>query len=57
MVVVKSTPVSYTHLDVYKRQVTEDIHASIWMLAAYTVLLCFTLFKTGSMSKSIFNAH
>lgn len=37
--------------------VTEDIHASIWMLAAYTVLLCFTLFKTGSMSKSIFNAH
>jgi len=23
----------------------------------YTVLLCFTLFKTGSLSKSIFNAH
>lgn len=37
--------------------VTEDIHASIWMIAAYTVLLCFTLFKTASMSKSIFNAH
>lgn len=37
--------------------VTEDIHASIWMIAAYTVLLCFTLFKTGSLSKSIFNSH
>jgi len=23
----------------------------------YTVLLCFTLFKTGSLSKSLFNAH
>jgi len=37
--------------------ITDDIHASIWMVAAYTVLLCFTLFKTGSLSKSIFNAH
>ena len=26
-----------------------------WM--GYTVLLCFTLFKTGSLSKSLFNAH
>ena len=23
----------------------------------YTVLLCFTLFKTGSLSKAVFNAH
>ena len=37
--------------------VTANIHASIWMVAAYTVLLCFTLFKTGSLSKQIFNAH
>jgi len=37
--------------------ITEDIHASIWMVAAYTVLLCFTLFKTGSLSKQIFNSH
>lgn len=37
--------------------ITSNIHASIWMIAAYTVLLCFTLFKTGSLSKSIFNAH
>lgn len=35
----------------------ENIHASIFQIAAYTVLLCFSLFKTGSLSKSIFNAH
>jgi len=23
----------------------------------YTVLLCFTLFKTGTLAKSVFNAH
>ena len=37
--------------------VTENIHASIWMIAGYTVLLCFALFKKGTFSKSIFNAH
>jgi len=37
--------------------VTDNIHASIWMVAAYTVLLCFTLFRTGSLSKQIFNVH
>jgi len=31
-----------------------SIHAAIWGCAGYTVLLCFTLFKTGSLSKSIF---
>ena len=36
---------------------SENIHASIFQIAAYTVLLCFSLFKTGSLSKSIFNAH
>ena len=36
---------------------TSDIHSSIFTIAAYTVVLCFTLFKTGSISKSIFNAH
>ena len=25
--------------------------------AAYTVILCFSLFKTGSLAKSIFHAH
>ena len=36
---------------------SENIHANIFQIAAYTVLLCFSLFKTGSLSKSIFNAH
>ena len=34
-----------------------DISAAIWSCMGYTVLLCFTLFKTGSLSKSIFGAH
>lgn len=33
-----------------------DISYAIWTCMGYTVLLCFTLFKTGSMAKSIFNA-
>lgn len=37
--------------------VTGDISAAIWTCMGYTVLLCFTLFKTGSLAKSIFNAH
>ena len=35
----------------------ENIHIAIWQCAGYTVLLCFYLFKTGAVSKSIFNAH
>lgn len=31
-----------------------DISAAIWTCMGYTVLLCFTLFKTGSLSKSLF---
>lgn len=34
-----------------------DISKAIWTCMGYTVLLCFTLFKTGSLSKSIFGAH
>lgn len=34
-----------------------DLHTAVWTVAGYTVLLCFSLFKTGSLSKSIFNAH
>lgn len=34
-----------------------DISTAIWTCMGYTVLLCFTLFKTGSMAKSIFSAH
>lgn len=37
--------------------VTGDISGAIWSCMGYTVLLCFTLFKTGSLAKSIFSAH
>ena len=37
--------------------IEEDIATAIWTCMGYTVLLCFTLFKTGSLSKSIFNTH
>ena len=36
---------------------SDDIIASIWGVMGYTVLLCFTLFKTGSLAKSVFSAH
>lgn len=35
----------------------DDIIMAIWSCVGYTVLLCFTLFKTGSLSKAIFNTH
>lgn len=34
-----------------------SIHTAIWKCAGYTVLLCFSLFKTSSVSRSVFNAH
>ena len=36
---------------------SDDIIASIWGVMGYTVLLCFTLFKTGGLAKSVFSAH
>lgn len=37
--------------------ISDDIIASLWGIVGYTVLLVFTLFKTGSLAKSILNAH
>jgi len=37
--------------------IADNIHSALFSVAAYTVILCFSLFKTGSLSKSIFNAH
>ena len=34
----------------------ENIHMAMWGAAGYTLLLCFTLFKTGSLAKSVFSA-
>ena len=36
---------------------SDDIIASIWGVMGYTVLLCFTLFKTGTLAKGVFSAH
>ena len=50
--------------DVYKRQVliqgiatSGDPIGAIWGTVGYTVLLCFMLFKTGSIAQRIFGAH
>lgn len=36
---------------------SDNIINSIWGVMGYTVLLAFTLFKTGSLAKSVFAAH
>lgn len=37
--------------------VGSDVSAALWTCIGYTVLLCFTLFKSSSVAKSVFNAH
>jgi hypothetical protein len=37
--------------------ITDDVSSAVWTCIGYTVLLCFTLFKTSSLAKSVFNAH
>ena len=37
--------------------VESDVATAIWTCMGYTVLLCFTLFKTSSLARSIFHAH
>ena len=34
-----------------------DLNSAIWTCIGYTVLLCFTLFKSDSVAKGIFGAH
>ena len=36
--------------------IAANIHSALFSVAAYTVILCFSLFKTGSLAKSLFNA-
>ena len=35
---------------------SDNIHIAVWECAGITVLLCFTLFKTGSLSRSLFGS-
>jgi hypothetical protein len=37
--------------------VTGNLHSALWSVMAYTVILCFSLFKTGNLAKSIWNTH
>ena len=37
--------------------IDSDVIAAIWTCIGYTVLLCFALFKTSSLSKAVFSAH
>jgi len=37
--------------------VSDNVHTAIFSVAAYTVMLCFAMLKTGSLAKSVFNAH
>ena len=37
--------------------VAENIHSALFSIAAYTVILCISLLKTGSLSRSLFGAH
>ena len=37
--------------------ISGDAINSIWSIVGYTVLLCFTLFKTSSVAKSVLGAH
>ena len=42
---------------VHSIAVDTDVIKALWTCIGYTILLCFSLFKTSSLSKSIFNAH
>ena len=37
--------------------IADNLHSAIFSLAAYTVILCFSLFKSGALAKQIFSAH
>lgn len=38
-------------------QSSSNLSSALFGIMAYTVVLCFSLFKTGSLAKSIFGAH
>lgn len=37
--------------------VAGNIHSALWTIVAYTVVLCFSMGKTSSLSRSIMHAH
>lgn len=49
--------VSHTFDIIGSIRVSSDIHSALFGTMAYTVILCFSLLKTGSLSKQIFGSH
>ena len=37
--------------------IADNIHSALFSVAAYTVILCFSLFKTSSVAKTLLGAH
>ena len=37
--------------------VAANVHSALFSIAAYTIVLCFALFKTGSLAKQVLNTH
>jgi hypothetical protein len=37
--------------------VNDDIHATVFSILSYTIILCFALIKTSGLAKSVMNAH
>jgi len=37
--------------------VADNPITAVWTVMGYTILLCFTLFKTGSVAKAVLGAH
>ena len=42
---------------VHSMTIAADVHSALFSIAGYTVVLCFALFKTDNISRSIFGAH
>ena len=50
------TPAIYAVL-IQSVAISGDAINAIWSIVGYTVLLCFSLFKTSSVTKSVLGAH
>ena len=38
-------------------QISDNIHSALFGVMAYTVILAFSLLRTGSLAKQVFSAH
>ena len=47
----------YSSVGAIPFQMSDNIHSALFGVMAYTVILCFSLMKTGNFARSIFNAH